>query len=108
MKDAYFRFDIVPDATLAARLPHYPGHKQDIMVVVTSNSKLVRAMTSSRQRASLRSDLRSAVTGRIEILVDQLEISLDCDSANYSASFVALAHTPEFAQVDLDGDYGCG
>ena len=107
-KDAYFRFDVEPDASLAARLPHYPNHKQDILIVVASNSRLVRAMTSARQRARLRSDLRSDVTGRIGILVDHLEISLECDSANYAASFVALAHTPKFAQVAFNGNYGCG
>ena len=107
-KDAFFRFDIEPDASLARRLPHYPNHKQDILITVTSDSALVRAMTSARERARLRSDLRSDVTGRIALLVDRLEISLECDSAHYSARFVSLPRTPKFAQLDFTGDYGCG
>ena len=107
-KDAFFRFDIEPDASLAARLPYYPTHKQDILLVVTSNSALLRSMLSASQRASLRSDLRSEVTGRISLLVDQLEISLDCDNANYSARFVAITKPPKFAQVAFTGDYACG
>jgi hypothetical protein len=47
------------------------------------------------------------VQGRISIVVDHLETSLDCDSANFRADFVKIAKPPELSNIDLDGNFGC-
>jgi hypothetical protein len=107
-RDAFFRFDVVPDPNVAARLPHWKVHHNDIKIVVSREAPLVRKITTQRQRADIKSQRIPDIQGRITIMVDEFETGLDCDSANFSARFVALPKAPKFAKAEFNGNYGCG
>lgn len=107
-KDAFFRFDVVPDPALAARLPRWKVHNNDIMIVVSREAPLVRQIATRRQRAGIEAQRIPDIQGRIAILVDEFETGLDCDSANFSSRFLALPKAPKLAKAEFNGDYGCG
>lgn len=107
VRDAFFRFDVVPDPVLAARLPHWKVHHNDTMISVSREAPLVRRITTLKQRADIKSQRVPDIRGRITIVVEEFEAGLDCDSANFSARFVALAKPPSFARIELNGNYGC-
>jgi hypothetical protein len=107
-KDAFFRFDLLPDPALAARLPHWTKYDNDIMINVSRDSPLIRKIATQRQRADIKAQRIADIEGRITIVVDQFETGLDCESANFSARFVALPKAPVLAKAEFNGDYGCG
>ena len=103
-----FALRVVPDSDLAARLPHWKVHNQDIAIFVARSTRFTHSITTAQQRADLASGKLPDVHGRISIVVDHFETSLDCDSANFGADFVAIATPRKFAKVDVNGNYGCG
>jgi hypothetical protein len=107
-KDNRIRLSIVPDPGIAARLPHWKKHDNDIAIVITNAGSFIRAVSTATQRRLLLSGKLDQVRGHTAIVVDRYEASLDCDSADYSASFVAIAAQPKIAKVELKGDFGCG
>jgi len=107
-KDAFFRFDFVPDPALAARLPHWKVRDHDIRINVSRYSPLVRQIATRRQQADIKAQRIPDIQGRITIMVDQFETAIECDSASFSARFVALPEAPRLAGVEHNGNYGCG
>jgi hypothetical protein len=107
-KDNQIRLSIIPDPAIAARLPHWKKHDNDIAIVITNAGSFMRAVSTPTQRRLLLSGKLDEVRGRAAIVVDQYEASLDCDSADYSARFVAIAKPPKIAKLELKGDFGCG
>lgn len=107
-KDNEIRLSIIPDPAIAARLPHWKKHDNDIAIVITNAGSFMRAVSTPDQRRLLLSGKLDEVRGRAAIVVDQYEASLDCDSADYSARFVAIAQPPKIAKVEFKGDFGCG
>lgn len=107
-KDNQIRLTIVPAAEIAARLPHWKKHDNDIAIVITNAGSFMRAVSTSTQRKLLLSRKLDEVRGRATIVVDRYEASLDCDSAGYSARFVSIAKPPRVAKAQLEGDFGCG
>lgn len=103
-----FALLVIPDRALAARLPHWKVHDNDIRLFVSKATPFTHAVTTAQQRAALASGKLPYVKGRIAIIVDHLETSLDCDSASWSADFVATAKPPRLAGVNEDGNFGCG
>ena len=107
-KDNEIRLSIVPDPAVAARLPHWKVHDNDIAIAITNAASFIRAMSTPDQRRLLLSGKLDEIRGRTAIVVDDYEASLDCDSADYSARFVAIAKPPQVAKVEVNGDFGCG
>jgi hypothetical protein len=107
-KDNEIRMSIVPDRTIAARLPHWKVHDNDTAIVITNAASFIRAMSTPYQRQLLLGGKLDQIRGHAAIVVDRYEASLDCDSAGYSARFVAIAKPPKVYKVALKGDFGCG
>lgn len=107
-KDNQIRLSIVPDPAIAARLPHWKKHDNDIAIVITNAGSFIRAVSTPTQRKLLLSGKLDGVRGRAAIVVDRYKASLDCDSADYSARFVAIAKPPRIAKVEFKGEFGCG
>jgi hypothetical protein len=106
-KESDITLEIVPDATLSARLPHWKVHKQDVMIDIRRASLLRGMIASQRQRADLLSGKLDAVRGRVAITIEDFQTDIECDSAGYWANFVSVVRPPKLAQVRLDGNYGC-
>jgi hypothetical protein len=107
-KDNEIRVSVVPDPAIAARLPHWKKHDNDIAIIITNAASFMRAVSTPAQRRLLLAGKLNEVRGRAAIVVDQYEASLECDSAGYSARFVAIAKPPKLAKAELKGDFGCG
>jgi hypothetical protein len=107
-KDNEIRLSIVPDPAIAGRLPRWKVHREDVSIVITNAAAFLRAVSTPTQRKLLLSGKLDEVRGRAAIVVDQYEAHLDCDSANYSARFVAIAKPPKVAKAKVKGDFGCG
>jgi hypothetical protein len=103
-----FALTVVPDPALAARLPHWKLHDNDIAIGVSKARTFTHAITTPAERAELVSGRLPEIKGRIAIVVDHFVTSLDCDSANFGADFVAVAKPAKLANVNLNGNYGCG
>jgi hypothetical protein len=99
---------MIPDPAIAARLPHWKVHNNDFAIVITNAASFMRSISTPAQRKLLLSGRLDEVRGRAAIVVDDFEAGLDCDSANYSARFVAIAKPPRIAKIHLKGDFGCG
>lgn len=99
--------NVFPDSALEARLPHWKVHNNDILMTLKPGRRLLNIVTSPRQRAALLTGKASDFRGHISIVVDEFQTSLECDSANFSARFVAMAKAPRLAQVNFNGNYGC-
>jgi hypothetical protein len=99
--------DIVPDPMVAARLPHWKAHSNDIIVEIREGARLAHAIATPQQRTGLRRGNPPELRGRVAIIVDDFETGLDCDSANFSGRFVAIVKSPQIARVELNGNYGC-
>ena len=107
-KDNEIRLSIIPDPAIAVRLPHWQVHQNDLAIVITNAASFLRAVSTPTQRKLLLSGKLDEVRGRAAIVVDQYEAHLDCDSADYSARFVAIAKPPKVAKVEVNGAFGCG
>ena len=107
-KDNQLRLIIVPDPAIAATLPHWKKHNNDIAIAITNARPFINAISTPAERQSLLSGKLLEIRGRTAIVVDQYEASLDCDSADYSAHFIAIAKPPKVAKVEPQGDFGCG
>lgn len=99
---------IVPDPQLAARLPHWKVHDNQVKVYMFGERALVRTIGTPEQRAEVVSHKRDDIHGRIAIVVDDFRLAIDCDSSFYSARFVRMAKPLQLAQAQRDGNYGCG
>jgi hypothetical protein len=48
------------------------------------------------------------VRKQVAIVVDDYSAGIECDSASYSARYVALAKPVRLASAKVEGDFGCG
>jgi hypothetical protein len=107
-KDNQLNLTIVPDAPTAARLPHWKVHDNDIAIDITDADSFIRTISTADERRRLLSGELDEIRGRATLVLDHFEADLDCDSADYSARFVAVAKAPVRQKLELAGDYGCG
>jgi hypothetical protein len=107
-KDNQIRLSIIPDPAIARRLPHWKVHDNDLAIIITNAGSFMRSVSTPTQRKLLLSGKLDEVRGRAAIVVDRFEASLNCDSADYSARFVAIAKPPRIARVEITCDFGCG
>jgi hypothetical protein len=109
-KDNELSLSIVPDRSIAARLPHWKVHGDNMEIDITDAARFIRTISSPSERKRLLSGKlteKSDIKGRAALVVDQFEAGLDCESANYSARFVAIATRAKRDQVAPDGGGGC-
>ena len=107
-KDNQLHLSLVPDPPMAARLPHWKMHDNDIAIDIVRAQRFISSVSSADERRMLLSGKLDEIRGHAALLVDEFEAGLDCDSANYSARFVAVAKAPTRKKLELAGDYGCG
>lgn len=106
-KDNELHLSMIPDAPIAARLPHWKMHNGDIEIDITGATTFIRSITTPQERQMLLSLKLNEIKGRAALVVDQFEAGLDCDSANYSARFVAIAKPAKRNNRQPGGDVGC-
>src|SRR4051812_31602179 len=97
-EDNQVHLSIIPDPAIATRLPHWKKHDNDIALTITDADQFIDAISTSAERKLLLSGKLNEIRGRAAIVVDQYEAGLECDSANYSARFVAIAKPPKIAK----------
>jgi len=97
---------VFPDPALEARLPHWKVHNNNIALEL-SEKRLMNMITGPQQRAALIAGKTTGIRGRIAIVVDEFETGIECDSAYFSARFVAVAKQAKIANVEFNGNYGC-
>jgi hypothetical protein len=107
-KGTSFHLTIIPDPAIAARLPHWKKHDNDIAIDITGAEAFIRSIVPPAKRKLLLSGKLDEVRGRTAIIVNRYEASLNCDSADYSARFVAVAKPGRLAKAETSGSYGCG
>ena len=108
LKDEQMTLAIVPDAALAARLPHWEVRNTDIKIYLTHEAGLVGAVATPAQRTQLRAGKIENVRGHVAVVVDDFRAAIECDSASYYARFVKMAKAPAKTTAKLAGNYGCG
>ena len=99
---------IVPDPEVAARLPHWKLHDNDMRIFLDGGDRLAAQVISRSERAAILAGKVDNVRKHVSIVVDDFNATLECDSAAYGARFVSLAKPPKVAKAKLDGNYGCG
>ena len=107
LKDDDLEFRMVPDPQFAARLPNWKIRHNDMFILIKRGSMLGHSITSSREHAAILAGKIHGVHGRISIVVDNFRTGIECDSANFTARFVAVSKAPRLVQVEFKGDYGC-
>jgi hypothetical protein len=107
LKSSDLRLEVMPDAALSSRLPHWKNHKQAIVVDIRAAGQLTRTIGSHQQRAALLTGKIDDLHGRVVIVVDQLRTSIECDSAGWWANFVAVTRPPRLSASRPTGDHGC-
>lgn len=108
IKGTKLHLSIVPDPWIAARLPHWKKHDNDIAVDISGADSFIRAIVSPAKRKLLLFGKLDEIRGRTAIIADEYEVSLDCDSADYSARFLMVAKQSKYASTKTGGSYGCG
>ena len=101
-------FELIPDADLAKRLPHWQERGDGMVIYIANADRLESAVATRQQEAALLSGKLAGIRGRISITVDDYTADFGCDySPAYSARFVALKKPPKLAQVEIKADFGC-
>ncbi|MFL6751884.1 MAG: hypothetical protein ACJ8FL_01455 [Sphingomicrobium sp.] len=106
--DNELRLSIVPDPATVIRLPRWKLHNNNVRIVLTGADRFIRSVSTADERKRLLAGTLMELRGHAAVVVDHYEASLECDSASYSARFVAVAKAPRIAKLDLEGDFGCG
>jgi hypothetical protein len=82
---------IIPDPSVVARLPHWKRHTNPMSVFIGHQVPLGRIVATEEQRRALRSGKLDHLEGHISIVVEDFTAALDCDHADYSATYVRMA-----------------
>ena len=107
LKRSDFHLEIVPDAALAARLPRWKMHRQDMIIEIRGASRLTDTIGNRQQRAALLRGKVDALHGRVAIVVGRFRTDIECDSAGWWANLVAVARAPKLSANQLKGNFGC-
>lgn len=100
---------IYPDADLAARLPRWRQYADvGIAITILNGDAFSRQALTRPQRAALLDGKLEHVSGRTSVIVDDLRLTIDCDSPSYSARFVAMAPPMNPTRQQVASSYGCG
>lgn len=99
---------IIPDRAVATTLPHWDHFKGAMAIYLTGDAPLVERVLSHKERAAVLAGRSPGVRRRVSIVVDQFKASIECESAVYSARFVAIAEPPPRTNTKPDELTGCG
>ena len=99
---------IVPDPSLAARLPHWKIRSGPIRIIVENDEDLAKAVITNAERRALLARKRQDVRKRVSLNVDDYRLSIDCDSATHWVRYVSLAKPARIAKGGGKIDGGCG
>ena len=103
IEDEFIRLDVVPDKTIAARLPHWKLRDNDRLITITGGSQLAHLIATRKQYAEMRSGRTAYLRGRVSIVVDDFRTGIECDSANFTARFVRIVKAPIQERIELNG-----
>jgi hypothetical protein len=98
---------VVPDPGLAEHLPYWKTRRAEIHVYFENDEALASAVVTAAERQELLSGKAAEVRKRVTLTVADFRLGIDCDSASYSARFVALTEPPVLADTSKEIDIGC-
>jgi len=98
----------IPDKASADRLPYWAerGHVHEIWF--TNQDAFVREVIPSAEVVNLKSKRTLSVSGKVEIVAEYYQASVECDYPDYAVSFVTASQRGyELATNALVEEYGC-
>ena len=99
---------IIPDRTVAARLPHWKQRNTDIRISLIGDDRLAAQVVTPKERGAIFAGKVDSIRKHVSIVVEDLSAAIECDSASYTARYVSLAKPAKVSTAKLSGDYGCG
>jgi hypothetical protein len=81
---------IIPDAGIAARLPHFVHRTGHDAIFLRNPVAFAKAVVSKQDARRVRCRGCAAATGHIAIWVDQFSAAVECDSPFYEARFLSV------------------
>jgi len=106
--DNQLRLSIVPDSATRRRLPKWKKDRTDMKLFIVDGEPLIRSISTPAERARLFAGSLRSIKGSTSIIVEDFETTIECDSASFSARFVAIAKEPKRSPVRPSGNFGCG
>ena len=88
-------------------MPYWKTRRSEIRIQFDNGEQLAEAVVGAAERKALLAGKVSDVRKRVSLKVDDFRLGLDCDSAFYSARFVAIARPPRIARTSRQMDEGC-
>jgi hypothetical protein len=98
----------IPDIASADRLPYWAerGHVHEIWF--TNQDAFVREVIPSADVENLKSKRTLSISGKVEIVVERYQASVECDYPDYAVSFVTASQRGyELASNAVVEEYGC-
>ena len=108
MQNADIEADLIPDPAMAAALPHWKLRNGDLLIYLVDGERLAKQIVTRRERTALMAGKLPDIRKHVAITVDDFQAGIECDSAFYSARFIALAKPVQVAQKKVEPNYGCG
>ncbi len=98
----YFKLD----RETKVRLPHFKGYHVPDLIYFSNDAAFIETVLPEKQFETPR-EIAKYITGRVQIIVDNLETGVECDAPFINVRFVSVALAPlRFAAADLP-DEGC-
>ena len=99
---------VIPDRSQASSLPYWKTRRSEIHVYFENDEALAGALISEGERNALLAGKVADIRKRVSLKVDDFRLGIDCDSASYTARFVALARPARIARANRPIAEGCG
>ena len=98
---------VIPNGSQARTLPYWKTRQSEIRIRFENGEDLADAVIGATERKALLDGTVADVRKRVSLKVDDFRLGIDCDSASYSARFVALAAAPAWVETSEEIDTGC-
>jgi hypothetical protein len=98
----------IPDKASADRLPYWAerGHVHEVWF--TNQDVFVREVIPSVEVENLKNKRTLSVSGKVAVVVERYQASVECDNPDYAVSFVTASQRGrELASNALVEEYGC-
>lgn len=99
---------IDPDQSVLSTLPYWKVRKGPKHIYIINADDFAKTVVPSEQRTKLRNGTLQSVQGHISVVLTDYKAWIECDSANYSARFIAVAHRNNLIAMNLRENFGCG
>jgi hypothetical protein len=94
-----------PDRKSRAALPHWEDREVPEEMYIANASAFIEAVVPKDELAKLKARTVESVSGRVTMIADSYETSIDCDATSASARFVSVVKRPlQIASVDKEVD----